>query len=453
MTETAEPPFDSVAVAATPPFWRSAIGTIGARAIDLPSRYGFHLLVAARLGLVDAGAFYIIFSMLTLAAGAGRLGVDRAITREVARALARGDNASARRTIGRGLAMIAAFATLTALTLILARPLLAKLLFDRPGLELPLLYAALATIPLCLSAGAAGALAGFHRVSASQMIYSWLWPGLFCLVALAVPMTLASAMLILLAATSIAALLSFLLLGRIMLQNRAQDGAAAASPPLLGLGWSLFTTEIVQLLMSALPALVLGLVADEAAVGAFAMAWRLALVLNLLVVAVAATVSPRFAHQAVQNDLAALRRTAIQALGLVLGLGLLPMLILFVAAPHLLALFGGGFVAGTTAMRILLLGQLILMMSAGTPEMLGMTGHERDMQRVNNVAILIFVPVLVLLAWVMRAEGAAIATVLVSLITAAGSTLFCRRHFGFVPLVSLLRHAVDRHGRRQTARQ
>lgn len=433
---------------APPPIWRSAAATLGTRVIDIPSRYGFHLLVAWKLGIVDAGAFYILFSFLTLAAGLGRFGIDRALTREVARTMALGAPALCRATILHGLRLIALFSVAAMLILAALAPLLATHLFARPDMLMPCIYAAITAVPLCLSAGVGGALAGLHRVSLSQMIYSWLWPALFCLLALMVPLDLERALLLVLVATSIAALLSALLLWRYMPRAGTEAGAGS-SPRLLGLGWSLFSTDIVQLMISALPALALGMFAGEAAVGAYALAWRLALILNLLVVAIGAMASPRFADQSARGDMAGLQRTARHALALVLLLGALPALVLAVGAPWLLPLFGKGFDSGVDTLRLLLVGQLILMATATTPELLGMTGHERAIHRVNSLSILLYLPLLCLLSWTMGANGAAIATVIVSLFNAAGATWLAHKWLHFSPLTALVGGLRGRSGERR----
>lgn len=430
---TAEVPV-AVEAAAGSSLWRSAISTIGSRAIDIPSRYGFHILVAWKLGVVDAGAFYIVFSLLTMAAGLGRLGIDRAMTRDVARALALGRYGEARSTIRQGMLMIAGLSLAAGLLLALLAPFLADHLFASPRLERALILAGIAIVPLCLSAGAAGALAGLHRLAISQMIYSWLWPALFCVMAIFLPLSVERAMMLLIASTGIAALLSILLLFR--MTPAASDVQPA--PPLLALGWSLFTTEIVQLLLAGLPGPVLGIFANEAVVGAYAMAWRLALVLNLLVVAVAAMVSPRFADCAARGDAAGLRRNAAFSLGLVLGMGAAPLAILAIGAPWLLGLFGPGFASGAMELRLLLLGQAVLMLSATAPELLGMTGHERAMRHVNLAAILFYAPALCFLSWLMGGEGAAIANILAALVSGGGALWLARRWLGFTPPGALI---------------
>src|ERR1700755_2026070 len=83
-------------------FLKRTLATTSTRLLDLPTRYGLHLLVAARLPIDQVGAFYIVFSVMTLASGFGRLGVDRAMTREVAAALGRDLPGTARRIVRRG---------------------------------------------------------------------------------------------------------------------------------------------------------------------------------------------------------------------------------------------------------------------------------------------------------------------------------------------------------------
>lgn len=193
-------------------FLKAAFVTLGSRFLDLPSRYGFHLIVAFRLGVLDAGLFYIVFSVLTLAAGGGRLGIDRALTREVARAMAQDAPNDARAIIADGVRTVLLLCIgATILMLLIADPV-AHHLIGNPALARPLMIGALSIPPLCISVVAGGALLGLMRVGYSQAIYSWLWPAIYCLCALVVPLTVTSALWLLLAATSINALIGLLLL-------------------------------------------------------------------------------------------------------------------------------------------------------------------------------------------------------------------------------------------------
>src|SRR6185312_10602709 len=82
---------------------RGSLISLGVRLLDLPSRYGFHLLVAAALGVVDTGRFYIVFSVMVALAGFGRLGMDQALTRQIAMDMASDRAAAVRPAIRRAL--------------------------------------------------------------------------------------------------------------------------------------------------------------------------------------------------------------------------------------------------------------------------------------------------------------------------------------------------------------
>lgn len=417
-------------------FLKAAFVTLGSRLLDLPSRYGFHLIVAFRLGVLDAGLFYIVFSVLTLAAGGGRLGIDRALTREVARAMAQDAPNDARAIIADGVRTVLLLCIgATILMLLIADPV-ARHLIGNPSLARPLMIGALSIPPLCLSVVAGGALLGLMRVGYSQAIYSWLWPAIYCLCALVIPLTVTSALWLLLAATSINALIGLLLLFWI-LPRRDLAAPAGQRVPLFGLGWSLFTSEIVQLLLSSAPALALGIVTSAREVGYFALAWRVALILNLVSSAVASMVSPRFARAHAQGKHEELQTISVQALGIVFALGIVPLLVLTFGARPILELFGSGYGDGATTLRILLLGQFIAMLSTGAPELLGMTGHGSVLRRINLAAALCLGLSLAALTPWLGANGAALATVSTAGIIGIGAMMAIHRYLGFVPLVAL----------------
>lgn len=433
---------DPVTTAAAPAaergfFGRTAI-TLGSRLLDLPTRYGMHLLVALRLGVEGSGKFYIVFSVLSLAAGGGRIGIDRALTREVARAMACDAPAEARRVIGRALLLVTALSCTAALAMAaLALPIAQHVVGDG-ALALPLALAAAAIVPLALGVVAAGALAGLQQMAQSQMLYSWGWPALFCAGALLLPIDVTRAVLLIVGATTATALSGLALLWWQLPRGAGAGDAERPVPtPLVPLGFALFTTEIFQLLLSSAPALVLGVVADARAVGLYALAWRVALILNLLVSAIAAMAAPRFAALHARDATAGLRREAEAAIGTVLLLGILPLGLMLAMPERVLGVFGPGFGAGGLTLRILAVGQLIAMSSTALPELIGMTGHALALRRLNALSIASLLVLLAVLAPLWGAAGAAVAIMLTAAINAAALGQLVRHLLAFHPLHTL----------------
>ena len=408
---------------------RGSLVSVGVRLLDLPSRYGFHLLVAARLGVAQTGDFYIVFSLMTLLAGLGRIGIDRAMTRQVAVARAENRFGDVRRILARGYLQIFCASAVVASALALLADPLARFILGKPDLAAPIVLGALSIVPQNLSTAAGGGLAGLKRVGFSQMIYSWLWPALFCGLTWLTAGGIAETVLLIAGCFAAAAIV-----GTALLLCFADPSAPGAPPPpLLRPGLSLFTLELTQLSVSSAPALILGMVADSGRVGLFALAWRIALLTNVLITGVASMASPTFAGLHAAGDRPGLARAASHAVWLGLGLTVVPVLVMLAAPAFLLGLLGQGFSDGATTLRILAVGQLGAACFTALPELLGMTGHLADLRRVNLAALAVLLAGCALLSPLWSNDGAALAAGLAILVNGVGAALAVRRTLGIVP--------------------
>lgn len=445
-TDTRTPPAKSGAS-----MIRGSVISLGVRLLDLPSRYGFHLLIAAALGVVETGNFYIVFSTMVALAGFGRLGMDQALTRQLAMDVASGRFGAVRPTIRRALWQVALASLAVSALLAGGAALFADDVLKKPDLALPLMLGALSFVPQNLGAAVAGALAGLQRVGFSQMIYSWLWPAIFCVAVIPLVvtghLTVINALVLIAASFTLTAIAGAVLLKRFLrevpLQTTAQGGAQGtahhAATGLLKPGLSLFSLELTKLLITSAPAIVLGIVASSRETGLFALAWRLALVVNLLISGVTGMAAPRFASLYARQDIAGLERSAAQAIGLVLCLALPVTVAMLVIPQHLLGLFGHGYDDGATALRVLALGQIAAACFTAMPELLGMTAHTRALMRINVVSVGVLLAGLALLAPPWGSVGASVAASLAIAVNGAAATWAAHRLLGVSPLAALRR--------------
>jgi O-antigen/teichoic acid export membrane protein len=413
------------------------LATASTRLLDLPFRYGLHFLIAARLGIADVGAFYIVFSVMTMASGFGRLGVDRATTREVAAAMGL-DLPNAVRKVVRRSFMITLMNSgiITAALVLLSKPV-AVYILHKPALAIPMAIGAISIMPQNLANAAAGALAGLGRVATSQMIYAWLWPGLFCIAALTVPLTVNRTLLLIVASMTVSAILGIVLMLRI-LPERHPDGTTIEQPSLFKLGAQLFSMELLQLAISSAPPFVLGIVASTTEVGRYAVAWRIVLLLNLLVSAMAAVASPAFARAFAIGDHDTLRRTARQAVGVCTGLAILPVILLAINPVFFLSFLGKAYAPAAPALRILLIGQMSLILCAAVPEMLGMTGYAKKLLNINMVSLVVLLAGLAAFTPRYGDVGAAGGTALAMIVSAIAVSYAAKRDLGVIPLVNVV---------------
>ncbi|MFK0379944.1 lipopolysaccharide biosynthesis protein [Pandoraea sp. NPDC090278] len=430
---------------------RGSVISLGVRLLDLPSRYGFHLLIAAALGVVETGNFYIVFSTMVALAGFGRLGMDQALTRQLAMDIASGEFAAVRPTIRRALMHV--FIASAAVSLLLAggAALFANDILKKPELVVPLMLGALSFIPQNMGAAVAGALAGLQRVGFSQMIYSWLWPAIFCVAAIPLvatgKLTVVNTLILTAASFTVAALVGAVLLRRFLRDVPAGEPHGPI-PGLLKPGLSLFSLELTKLLITSAPAIVLGIVASSRETGLFALAWRLALVVNILISGVTGMAAPRFASLYARQDLPGLERSAAQAIGLVLCLALPVTLGMLVIPQFLLGLFGHGFDDGASALRVLALGQIAAACFTAMPELLGMTAHTRALMRINVVSVVVLLVGLAALTPMGGSVGASVAASLAIAVNGAAAAWAARRLLGVSPFATLWRWTAGRLSRR-----
>ncbi len=364
-----------------------AVFSLMVRGVDVPARYGFHVLVAVLLGPGDAGVFYGCFAIATMVAGFGRVGIDHAGMRAIARADADRDACTGAR------AGAATDVLRTTLTLSLAATTgLAGLVglggfgLVRAGVADPRAVAVLGVmmigmVPMNAGVMVAGALAGLGRYGAAQAILSPTWPALWCLGALALPASLTGAAWLFVAATTATAFAA-LVLARPSLGRPGRPRPADRSPRALArLGRALFTPELTQLVIGQVPVAILAVTVETAAVGAFTFALRLATLVTVVAAAINLVAAPTLAaRHAAGTPLG----PVVRSLNRLVALVVLPVLALFAIAPAMvLGLAGAGFDAGADSLRLLALAQIAPSLLATAPAVLGMTGHEAVVRLIN----------------------------------------------------------------------
>ena len=133
-----------------------------------------------------------------------------------------------------------------------------------------------------------------------------------------------------------------------------------------------------QALLQSTDLLMLGWLADPTSVGVYAVAARVADLVTFALTAINTIFAPSIAALHARGD-----RTALQAMVTTTAwwatlAGLVVALPLFGLAGFVLSIFGAGFSAGETPLRILLAGQIVNAAAGSVGFMLTMTGHERQ---------------------------------------------------------------------------
>ncbi len=157
-------------------------------------------------------------------------------------------------------------------------------------------------------------------------------------------------------------------------------------------------------------AIMLGSLEDTATVGIYTVANRGAGLISFVQIAFATSLAPVFATLFAQGDIAALRRTIKRSCQATFFLSLAVAVMLVLCSRWFLLIFGAEFLAGQTALFILMGGQLVNAFTGATAQLLIMTGYDRDTAVGVSISAGVNVVLNAVLIPLYGLNGAAIAT-------------------------------------------
>lgn len=409
---------------------RDSLRALAITALAQALALALQVLLARLLGPAEFGAYSFAIAALGICLIFAKGGLDTALVRLVAASRAAGDAVR--------LGAVVRFATRVA-------PALGAIL-GALGLaaaagawQPPVPFAVLAVTAVLLPVAArsemnAAALRGLRRIGTALAGDGILRP---LATILALPFlwvagshwaTAAGALTAYALGTCLSALLTTAVLRREVPAPRASL-PSPDSVAMLRMGASLMVANGSLAAMYSVDALLLAVLRSPTEAGVLTVASRVAMFVLFVMNAAQLAAAPRLA--AVSGDAVRMRSVVRTLNRLSVAAGLAVGGVLFAAAGPVLALFGPGFEAAATPLRILVAGQLLNVLTGPTGVLLSMTGRERAYAALLAGGLALQVGLLLALAPTLGATGAALAGVAGSAawnLVAAG---LLRRGLGF----------------------
>jgi O-antigen/teichoic acid export membrane protein len=195
-------------------------------------------------------------------------------------------------------------------------------------------------------------------------------------------------------------------------------------------GLALLLASVAVALSLQVGTLVVGIIKGSAATGVFAASIRVATFASFLYVATSYPLMPAMARLHAQGASADLEQLAVRAARAVTLVSLPLLALVLVGAPTVLGILGAGFGTGVTALRILLVGEIVRQITGFHGTVLLMTGHERAFAWVTVTSTLVNLTLCVALVPGLGVNGAAIGTTTAVVIQSLGLLLVTRRQTG-----------------------
>lgn len=396
------------------------------------------VLLTHVLGATRFGAYASAVAWTTLLAVVAVLGLAPLVVRHVAGYSAdeawgrlRGLLAWAHRSVGAA----------SAITVAVAAGVGVAIYHARPELLWPLL-ASLPLVPLiALTTLRQAAMQGLGRVVLGRIPDTLLTPVAFIVLivasdAVAGTLTATAAVGLQAASTAIGFLVGALLL------RRSMPGEVRQTPPETDrASWrrsaaSLLALNVIGAAGGQVGTILLGAVGTARDAGVFNVAYRTTIFISFLMVAATYPLSPLVARLYARGEIDRLQATVVRVARTILLVSLPVAAILVALAPSILRLFGSGFDAGATAVRIIAVGDVVNVLTGFGGVVLVMCGREGDLARSVGIGTVLNVALTAALVPTLGVDGAAIGSAAGLVVSNVAMTWYAARRLGVYATVA-----------------
>ncbi len=394
--------------------------------------FGYNILLARMLGAEGSGIYFLSLTIVFIGATIGRLGLDNTVLRYVSIASGKENFSELHGVYQKAILITTSLSiAITGIIEILSR-WISENLFSSPDLTIPLQIMALSITPIALFTIHAGALQGLKQIKEYVTILS-LWNPLFALIGLLIfaPIWgINGAVLAYMIGSFFTLIISYIQWKKATLKLRS-DSANFDMRKVLESCMPLFVSSLLRLIIERSSIIILGAFIASKDVGIFSVAYRMAMLTSLFLVAANSVSAPLFATLYEQGRMAELEHTA-KTTAKILLIVATPVLIIFMLfSDFLMGIFGSEFIEGGAVLSTLAIGQFFNLITGSVGYLLVMSGHEKLMR--NN---LIFSAILCLTLNVLLIPhygilGAAISTAITVASQNLIATYLVRQKLGF----------------------
>jgi len=372
--------------------------------------FAFNVVLARLLGPHGAGLYFQVFTVATIAAVVGRLGLPNTLVRFTAGNAAVGEWGSVKGVYSKGMRFGLCGSLATAAGMFFLAPWLADSVFSNPELVTPIRWMSVAVVPFSVSFLYAQLLKGLRQIAGAISVESVSIPA-FCLLGtifLVPGWGVQGAIWAYAGASAICLLIGWCLWRRAAPQLRGIEGHFAAGELLRSSG-PLLWMSILQLITHWSSTLMLSMWRSSADVGVFSVANRTAALTSFVLIAVNSIAAPKFAALYRKGDLTALGQTARNSAKL-MSIMACPALVVFMLAPgQVMSIFGPQYEGGKWTLSILAAGQFVNVVTGSVGYLLMMCGHEQLIMKVTALSAFINIVLNAALIPELGVTGAAIA--------------------------------------------
>jgi O-antigen/teichoic acid export membrane protein len=414
-------------------------GTVVLNSATIVLNFAVALVLARTLGTAGYGAYAFALAWASILAMPASLGLGPLVLRHVASYAEHGSWGLLRGLVRRANQVVAASATLIVLGAAVVGWLLPESSSELLG---PFLIGLLLVPLIALTSLRQAAVQGLHRVVLGRIPDTLVLPGVFLALVVVAADRLGDRFDAEWATSlNVAAGLVAFIVGAVLLRALLPTQVRTAVPEYDSRAWvrgglALLGLALLLVVNVQVGTILLGALDGADSAGTYSVASRIAMFTSFFFLAATYPLYPNVARLWAIGDTGSMQRVLTRASRVVLAISSCIAAALLVLAPQVLEVFGAEFAGGATALRILVLGQLIAVAAGFGGLALVMTPHEGSMALGTGLGVALNIVLTAALIPVWGVNGAALAYAAGSLVAAALVAWLAWRRLGvYAPAV------------------
>lgn len=418
---------------------RGGISAFSLRLVGMFVNWVFAVMVARSTGAAGTGVYNLVQTVLNFSSSISKLGADTLMTRFGVQYFMQQQWGNIKDLFNKNLLVSVPLSLLLSAAIFFEANWIASFVFNKPELAPYFQIGGFALLPLTVFQIATGGIRGLKKIRHYAFLHN-VSNFLFGILILGGLLLLTSnrdpeiVVVTYTAFITLTALLSLYWFIRYSNYLKAQPSEGIAFREKFWIGMSLFVASLASLVRGYADTLILSRYATMEDVGIYRNAFKVATVTRIALVALLIPAGPKFAELFAAGKMDELRRSAQFVTKIIFWCSAPILLLMVLAAPLIMGIFGKEFVAGSTVLMVLALGQFINAATGPVSNILIMTGRQKLNRNLMVATTVLAIGLNLLLIPRLGAMGAAIVNTLGVLILNVIPFFLIRRFYGFYTL-------------------
>lgn len=399
----------------------------------------FAIMVARSTGAAGTGVYNLVQTVLNFSSTISKLGADTLMTRFGVQYFMQRQWGNIKDLFNKNILVSVPLSLLLSAVIFFQADEIAAHIFTKPELAPYFQVGALALLPLTVFQIATGGIRGLKKIRQYAFLHNvsnflfgiFILGGILLLTTRRDPMIVVITYITFITLTALLSIYWFFVYSHYF---KTMPSQGIQFREKFWVGMSLFVASLASLVRGYADTLILSRFASMEEVGIYRNAFKVATVTRIALIALLIPAAPQFAELYAAGRMDELRRSAQFVTKIIFWCSAPILLVIFAAAPLIMGIFGKEFVAGSSVLMVLAVGQFINAATGPVSNILIMTGRQKLNRNLMVATTVLAIGLNLWLVPLMGAMGAAIVNALGVFLLNVIPFFLIRYYYGFYTL-------------------